>query len=93
MNCLSFNTNCEQIVMQGRDAAAFLDELEASAGPDGGLSSMSGIPANIAITSLSSPVDMSMNQSMDTDDSPSAQETSASGSTSDAQSRPYSYHL
>lgn len=43
MNCLSFNTNCEQIVMQGRDAADYLDELESA----------SGVPENIAIQNQS----------------------------------------
>ena len=43
MNCMSFNTNVEQIVMQGREAAAYLDELEANSANE------QGVPANIAI--------------------------------------------
>lgn len=90
MNCLSFNTNCEQIVMQGRDAAAFLDELEASRADE------NGVPQDIAIsttTPATAPTTATtttsaisgvttpshQNQSMD-EDAPSAQETS-SGST------------
>lgn len=43
MNCMSFNTNVEQIVMQGREAAFFLDDLEASNANE------AGVPVNIAI--------------------------------------------
>jgi hypothetical protein len=42
-SCLSYNTNVERIVMQGREAAAFLDRLEASR------SNAGGVPANIAV--------------------------------------------
>ena len=45
MNCMSFNTTVEQIVMQGREAAAYLDELEANSANE------QGVPANIAIAS------------------------------------------
>jgi RING finger and CHY zinc finger domain-containing protein 1 len=43
MRCLSFNTNVERIVMQGREAAAFLNRIEADR------SHALGVPANIAI--------------------------------------------
>lgn len=67
MNCLSFNTNVEQIVMQGRDAADYLDELEASR------TNGAGVPQAIAVASSTA------SQSMD-EDPPSALDTS-SGST------------
>jgi len=82
MNCLSFNTNVEQIVMQGRDAADYLDELDATR------SNASGVPQDIAISSTvangnNGPTSSAgQNISMD-EDVPSAQETS-SGSTADA---------
>jgi RING finger/CHY zinc finger protein 1 len=41
LHCLSFNTNVEQIVLQGRDAAEYLDELEAQID--------AGIPTNISL--------------------------------------------
>lgn len=43
--CFSFNTAVEQIVMQGRDAAAYLDQLEAQRSAEAGF----GIPANISM--------------------------------------------
>lgn len=83
MNCLSFNTNCEQIVMQGRDAATFLDELEASRA----VSDENDVPQDIAIstTPTSPPTSPDRrsnpnNRSVMDEDVPSAQETS-SGST------------
>jgi hypothetical protein len=42
MKCLSFNTTCEEIVMQGRDAAVFMDELDASNANE------HGVPLNIS---------------------------------------------
>jgi RING finger/CHY zinc finger protein 1 len=44
MNCMSFNTNVEKIVKQGREAADFLDVLEAAN------ANAQGVPANIAIS-------------------------------------------
>jgi Zinc-ribbon/Ring finger domain len=54
LQCFSFNTNVEQIVMQGRDAALYLDRLEASysaaaaAVAAGGLHA-GGVPTNISM--------------------------------------------
>ena len=36
MNCLSFNTTVERTTMMGRDAAAFLDELDQQRNRAGG---------------------------------------------------------
>jgi RING finger and CHY zinc finger domain-containing protein 1 len=50
MHCLSFNTVVEQILLQGREAAEYLDEQEAQR------SGAHGVPTNIATLSLHAPV-------------------------------------
>jgi hypothetical protein len=50
MHCFSFNTTVDQILMQGRDAAAYLDALEASQATEAG-----GVPANISMPTLNVP--------------------------------------
>ena len=47
MNCLSFNTNVEQIVLQGIEAAQYLDAQEAARGEETG-----GVPPNISAMAL-----------------------------------------
>jgi hypothetical protein len=69
MHCLSFNTNVEQIVLQGRDAVDYLEELEASRTNAG------GVPENIAIASATAMEE----------DVPSGQETSRSSGSTDYQ--------
>jgi hypothetical protein len=69
MHCLSFNTVVEQILLQGREAAEYLDEQEAQR------SGAHGVPTNIATLSLHAPrqqqehqedaVDESMNSDED----------------------------
>jgi len=49
MECLSFNTSVEQIVMHGADAADYLDEIEAAQAREAG-----GVPANISVVAPSS---------------------------------------
>jgi hypothetical protein len=46
MSCMSFNTAVEKIVLHGRDAAVFLDQLEQSRAGAG------GVPVNISMLSL-----------------------------------------
>mmetsp|Transcript_10873 Transcript_10873/g.22305 ORF Transcript_10873/g.22305 Transcript_10873/m.22305 type:complete len:581 (-) Transcript_10873:786-2528(-) len=43
MHCLSFNTNVEQIILQGPEAAQYLDTQEAARGEETG-----GVPPNIS---------------------------------------------
>jgi hypothetical protein len=52
MHCFSFNTTVDQILMQGRDAASYLDALEASQATEAG-----GVPANISMPTLNVPAD------------------------------------
>ena len=49
MECLSFNTSVEQIVMHGADAADYLDEIEAAQAREA-----NGVPANISVVAPSS---------------------------------------
>lgn len=65
--CLSFNTTVEQIVMQGRQAAEFLDQLEASQATHG------GVPSSIVTSTFDAMMD----------DTPSAQDTSTASSHDD----------
>jgi hypothetical protein len=47
MNCLSFNTNVEQIILQGVEAANYLDTQEVARGEETG-----GVPPNISALAL-----------------------------------------
>jgi hypothetical protein len=49
MSCMSFNTAVEKIVLHGRDAAVFLDQLEQSRAGAG------GVPVNISMLSIAQP--------------------------------------
>jgi hypothetical protein len=49
LECLSFNTTVEQIVLRGVEAAEYLDELEASRSCCGDGTTGSGVPANISV--------------------------------------------
>jgi hypothetical protein len=51
MSCMSFNTAVEKIVLHGRDAAVFLDQLEQSRAGAG------GVPVNISMLSIAQPGD------------------------------------
>jgi hypothetical protein len=68
MNCMSFNTNVEQIVMQGREAALHLDELESRNANE------QGVPANISVA-----IAPSLDTGAMDEDMPSADSTSESG--------------
>lgn len=81
--CFSFNTTVEQIVMQGRDAALFLDRLEASKTTGGGVPSNISMPAPAFGPSANdnTMADNSNNSSESMDeDLPSAQGTSDASS-------------
>jgi Zinc-ribbon/Ring finger domain len=85
-HCFSFNTNVEQILMQGRDAAAYLDDVEEIGNAVDGAG---GVPANItmpstALAGLAATIANVGNRypsenTMD-EDAPSAQEASATSS-------------
>jgi hypothetical protein len=71
MSCMSFNTAVEKIVLHGRDAAMFLDQLEQSRAGAG------GVPVNISMLSIAQPgntADMVDMADMD-EDLPEADET------------------
>jgi hypothetical protein len=71
MSCMSFNTAVEKIVLHGRDAAVFLDQLEQSRAGAG------GVPVNISMLSIAQPgevADMVEMADMD-EDLPEADET------------------
>jgi len=53
MECLSFNTSVEQIVMHGVDAAEFLDEIEAAQASEGGVPANISMPAMVTTTTSS----------------------------------------
>jgi hypothetical protein len=69
MTCMSFNTNVEQIVLHGRDAATFMDQLEESRAGAG------GVPVNISMISIAPPGD----QAMDEDPPSDGHDTSSRG--------------
>jgi len=86
MECLSFNTSVEQIVMHGCDAADFLDELEAAQATATG-----GVPANISMPAMAtaSTTTASTNNNNNIDeDVPSAQGTSSGSSHDETMSDP-----
>lgn len=71
MSCMSFNTAVEKIVLHGRDAAVFLDQLEQSRAGAG------GVPVDISMLSIAQPsdgADMADMADMD-EDLPEADET------------------
>jgi Zinc-ribbon/Ring finger domain len=78
VQCFSFNTNVEQIVMQGRDAAAYLDRMESSSMYNSAASAApsamhGGIPTNITMPTAiaaSQPGGFYREDSMDEDDDP-----------------------
>jgi Zinc-ribbon/Ring finger domain len=76
VHCFSFNTNVEQIVMQGRDAAVYLDRMESSSMYNSAASAVpgpmhGGIPTNITMPTAiaaSQPGGFYREDSMDEDD-------------------------
>jgi Zinc-ribbon len=79
LQCLSFNTTVQQIVMQGRDAAIYMDRLAAQHASEAG-----GVPASISMPAMSTLMRQTVlasdnSDSMD-EDVPSAQGTSAGSS-------------
>ena len=88
MHCLSFNTNVEQIILQGHEAADFLDAQEAARGEETG-----GVPPTISALALAASQDDDDDMMMDDDDDddelsrPGGVDTSASGTNPSADGR------
>ena len=66
-HCTSFNTNVEQIVMHGRDAAAYLDQLEASREQTNGVPSSIVTPSSVAPSAATADPDDDGDDAMEED--------------------------